>query len=89
MENPITMTSCQSASIAEHGYDAATQTLALRFKSGKGQVYHYTDVPASLYEKLCAAPSIGSFFHKHIAGAYSHTKIDVEPKKEGADADAG
>lgn len=84
LKNEIPMQACQSSRIKEHGYDAATQTLALRFKSGKGGIYTYANVPPELYEKFSQAPSIGQFFHQHIQGqpdAHPWTRHDDEEEE--------
>jgi hypothetical protein len=67
------MCPCKSSQVAEHGYDAATRTLAIRFKSG--DLYHYADVPPAAYEALGKAKSIGSHLHQHVKGRYKHSRV--------------
>jgi hypothetical protein len=55
------------------GYEPTSQTLAVRF--GPSRTYHYHDVPAEVYAKLCDAESIGTSFAKLIRGQYRHTVI--------------
>ena len=56
------------------GYDPATSTLALRFKSG-GATHHYKDVPPNMAEAFGQAESPGSFFHQNIKGQFESEKI--------------
>jgi hypothetical protein len=78
----IPMSQVQSSNIAAIGYDEATQTLAVQFKTGKGAVYHYVGVTPKTHADLMAAPSIGSFVNKNIVGKFEHTKIVPEEKAE-------
>lgn len=87
----IPMTPCDSSQLKEFGYDAATQTLAIRFhgKSGEKTVYTYAGVPGELHDRMRQADadpeqSVGKFFGEHIkgrAGLYPFTKI-VETDEE-------
>lgn len=70
----IGMCPCESSQVRAHGYDAATKTLAVEFKSGG--VYHYEDVPPATYELMKAAKSVGKFIGASIKGAHKFTKID-------------
>lgn len=77
----IPMTSVKhSSNVEAHGYDAATRTLAVRFKGG-GE-YRFTDVPADLADKFAAAESKGSFFAKSIRGHFTSTKQPPPAKKK-------
>lgn len=60
----IPLKDCESSNVKAHGYDAATQTLAIRFAGGA--VWHYAGVPFETYSSLLVAPSIGGFFAKSI-----------------------
>jgi hypothetical protein len=63
-----------SSQIAEIGYDATTQTLAVRFKSGG--LYHYSGVEKELYDDMRAAKSLGAFFFKSIkAGGFAYKRF--------------
>lgn len=64
----IPLTQCSSSNIKAHGYDAATSTIAVQFSNGSE--FRYQGVPASLYQQLASAPSVGSFFAKHIRTAF-------------------
>lgn len=50
-----------SAMLASASYDDASSELTVTFTNGKS--YTYTDVPASTYDELVAAPSAGRFFN--------------------------
>ncbi len=49
-------------------YLPARRVLEVTFRSGR--IYRYFDVPRNVYEKLLAAPSIGSYFNKTIRPNY-------------------
>ena len=53
----IPITPCESTNVAGFGYDQATKTLAVRFKSG-GE-YHYPGVDPSTAEALRGSKSVG------------------------------
>lgn len=65
----IPMNAVESSQIAAIGHDPDTSTLAIQF-TGRGDkpgsVYHYQNVDAALFREFAAAPSIGSYFYKHI-----------------------
>lgn len=65
----IKMCDCKSRNIAAYGYDEASKTLAVKFKSS-GKTYHYADVPKSVFEQLGGADSVGKFFAAHIRLKY-------------------
>ena len=60
------MVPVQSSNIDAVGHCAATNTLAVRFKSG--DTYHYPDCEKSVHEALVGAKSVGSHFHSNIKG---------------------
>lgn len=70
----IVMHAVKSSQIDSMGHDPATNTLAVKFKSG-GSTYHYHGVDAKKFAELKAAPSVGSHLHKHIKGVHQHTKV--------------
>ncbi len=74
----VALTPCESKMLKAHGYDASTQTLAVRF--GPGGVYHYKDVPQSVYDELRAAKSIGSAFSSLVRGQYDHEIVLDAPE---------
>lgn len=55
------------------GYDRQTSTLGVEHHDGS--VYHYSGVTPLKHSALMAAPSKGSFLHKHIRGKHKHTQI--------------
>ena len=63
-----------SSNVSGWGYDAATSTLAVRFKGGA--TYHYAGVPRVVVDELHEAKSVGSFIASKIVGAgFAATKI--------------
>lgn len=70
----ITMNPVKSSNIAATGYDPASKTLAVQFKGG-GRVYHYSDVPESVFGDMGKAESVGKFVTSQVAGRYKHTCI--------------
>lgn len=67
-----------SANVESLGYDAATNTLSVKFKTGK-KIYQYTGVPPELHDNLMKAESIGSYISKMVVGKFSHKTH--EPKE--------
>jgi hypothetical protein len=61
-----------SSNIASIGYDETTSTLEVEFLNGG--VYHYYDVPDSIYKDLLAAPSHGQYLVAYIKGRYRYSK---------------
>lgn len=83
----VALDSVESSQIQAIGYDTASQTLAIQFKSGKQAVYHYANVDAELYQAFSTAESVGSFFYKHIKPfpeKYPYTRIESAPQTEQA-----
>lgn len=58
----IPLTAVASKAVSHIGYDADSQTLAVRFS--KGTTYHYANVPASLHHELAQAKSIGKELYR-------------------------
>lgn len=69
---PIDLKPCESSQIESFGYDRASQTLAVKFR--RGGLYHYADVPADVFDCLCACDSTGSFIHREIKGKFKFEK---------------
>ena len=63
-----------SSAAASIGYDSATGTLEVEYKSGG--VYRYYNVPESIYQQLMSAESIGAFLNVHIKPTYSRSDVD-------------
>lgn len=72
----IPITPCASSQLTGHGYDAATETLALQFRGGA--IYHYRGVPAVLYDEFVAADSKGAFLNQRVKGVFDFTKQPAE-----------
>ncbi|MBU9618114.1 KTSC domain-containing protein [Burkholderia multivorans] len=65
----IEMQPIESSQIHSIGYDAQSQTLAVRFKSRDGaptSLYHYYDVNQANFDAFKNAESHGSHFYRHI-----------------------
>lgn len=62
-----------SSTILDIGYDSASMTLEVGFKSGG--VYQYFDVPEAMHQELMNAPSKGTFLHQNIKGNYRYVKL--------------
>ena len=71
-----------SGSITGVGYDQATGTLRIRFRSG--HQYDYADVPADVHGALMEAPSKGGFYHTAIKDAFTGHRVEEQPEDEGA-----
>lgn len=67
---------CKSSMLKGYAYDPASKTLTLQFKSGVS--YEYQDVPLPVYEGMCAAESIGSFFSKNIRGQFKASEVNQD-----------
>jgi KTSC domain len=55
------------------GYDGKQKILEVVFNSGER--YQYFDVPASVYDELMSAESIGQYMHRHIIGHYDYQRV--------------
>ena len=67
-------TAVTSKDIAIVGYDSGARTLEIAFRGGG--VYHYSNVPADVYQALMAAPSHGTYFNQNIKDKYSCKKVN-------------
>lgn len=78
----IKMCDCSSSQIAQHGYDPATKTLAIRFhgkeapKGGRlpGATYHYSGVSQDDYDAFTKAKSFGVHFGANIRSKFKFTR---------------
>lgn len=70
------MPDVQSSMIRTVDHDGGSG-LFVTFTSGQTYVYH--GVPRSLYERLLAAPSKGTFFNDEIRGAFPYWRIAAPP----------
>lgn len=69
MTPTITMQPVTSSQLHSIGHDAASNKLAIRFKTKDGRptsLYHYEHVTAADFEAFRMADSIGSFFKRNI-----------------------
>lgn len=64
----------KSSNIDSVGYDAATQTMGIKFKGGA--VHHYSNVPQSLHDELVGAKSVGGHFHKAVRGKFPSAQVN-------------
>ena len=62
-----------STNLAGVGYDAETETLEVEFHHGG--VYEYFGVPPSIHQGLLEAPSLGSYFNKHVRHSYEQRRV--------------
>lgn len=85
----IALTEVESSRISHLGHDAATETLAVRFRNrdgSLGRLYHYQNFTAKDYEAFIAAESLGSHFERHIrpnVEKYPYTRM-ADPAEETA-----
>jgi hypothetical protein len=70
----IELKQCKSLLLDSYGYNAADKILAVRFSKG-GKLYHYADVPESVYDELTKAESVGVIFTKLVRGQYAYDII--------------
>jgi hypothetical protein len=57
------------------GYDLASSVLELEFVE-RHRLYHYFDVPLSVYSELMAAESKGTYFNEYIRDMYTYQEAD-------------
>lgn len=63
----------KSSTIDELGYDPATSTMRVKFKTGG--VYDYDQVTPQVFTEMAGAKSVGGYFHKKIRTKFKHSKI--------------
>lgn len=68
----MNMIPVSSSNLVAVGYDEATSTLRVAFKSG---VYDYYNVPKNIFEGLLNAPSKGKFHHAYIKHSFRYKRI--------------
>jgi len=87
----ITLCPCKSSQIHAHGFDPATGTLALQFKSkkGPGSVYYYQNFSQEKYDAFRNSESLGRYFGQHIKDNtdFPYRKIEAEQKGDDAPAE--
>lgn len=57
-----------SSAIRAIGYDSKTQTLVIKFMTGKS--YPYPNVPEHVYKEFMSAKSKGDFYNARIKDVY-------------------
>lgn len=62
-----------SSTIVSIGYDTASETLEIEFKTGG--VYQYYNVPEAVYQQLMASDSKGKFLHIYIKNSFAYSRI--------------
>jgi len=73
----ITYQTCESSQIHSFGYDAASQTLGVKFHGRKGEPpseYHYFGVPVEVADAFTKAESKGKAVGSMIRGVYAYAK---------------
>ncbi len=63
----------ESSMIRSIGYDPENSTLEIEFNGG--EVWHYFDVPESLWYEFENSDSFGKFFHREIKKQYTETQV--------------
>ncbi|MBY0436905.1 MAG: KTSC domain-containing protein [Burkholderiales bacterium] len=71
-------TPCNSSQIASHGYDPATQTLEVEFKTGA--VYQYDFVSQEVADGFSNCESVGAHFGAHVRGKFPHRMVTPPTK---------
>ncbi len=69
----VALTPVTSGNIASIGWDSATQTLQVLFKSGA--LYAYSGVPRSTFEAFLSAPSKGAYFAKVVKDQFPTRRV--------------
>lgn len=64
----------ESTSVASIGYDPATRSLDVQYKSSP-TVYRYADVPSSVYAELMSFQSKGTYLAWYVKPRYTVTKV--------------
>lgn len=62
-----------SSALEAIGYDPEALTLAVQFPSG--HIFHYSNVPASVWEELQRVPSKGAFYAREIKRQFKGEKV--------------
>ena len=62
-----------SSTILSAGYESASETLEVEFKSGG--LYQYYNVPESVYLDFMASDSKGKFLHVYVKSSYPCSRV--------------
>ena len=68
-----------SAVIAAYDFDAVTETLTIRYHSGK--VYNYLQVPEKVFKEMRSTMVKGIWFNRHIKGKYPFEEVTPGPRQ--------
>lgn len=63
-----------STNLSAIGYNETKQILAVQF-AGNGQIFHYTEVPQSLVDRLLQSESFGRFYSSEIRGRFHGARM--------------
>lgn len=62
-----------SAVIKSYHYDADSETLVIRYHSGR--IYHYLNVPEKVFKEMRSTMVKGIWFNRHIKGKYPFKEV--------------
>lgn len=79
-------TPLNSRVIASAGYDAQKNILEIEFR--RGAVYHYFDVPQSVFDWLLKVPSKSAFLERNIKGHYDYQRLGGRRKTFNSEDEA-
>jgi hypothetical protein len=63
----------ESSNVLRFGYDEDNRILGVEFKNGT--LYHYYDIPETIFNAMKNAPSKGQFLAQSIKGVYRYARI--------------
>ena len=72
-EDYVQRTQVISSNLASVGYDSGSQVLEIEFRNRS--IYHYLDVPSSVYHQLMNAPSKGKYHARCIRYNYRFQRV--------------
>ena len=67
-------TEIASSSLLSIGYNADHRVLEIEFSTGR--IYHYFNVPFSVYQGLMLAESKGEYFQSHIRDKFHYKRVE-------------
>lgn len=78
--NDFIVVRCNSKNILKYGYHTKQQKLYVIFRSSKGTVYTYNNVPIDVFQLMNMAESKGSFLSSAVKKHFKYDKrIDLPP----------
>ncbi|MEO7978754.1 KTSC domain-containing protein [Flavobacterium sp.] len=63
----------ESTMIRSYGFDSSTSILEVEFNNGA--IWHYFDIPESVFYEMKSAGSCGKFFNANIKGHYAEGQV--------------